>query len=1554
MTIGNLTIRQILLKRGNTEVTSAYVGPIGEVVLDTDLQGLRIQDGITPGGTLIFNGQRGYLGSRGNTGYTGSIGSNGTIGYTGSQGTAGLTGAIGATGPQGTSIDFKGSVTTEEDLPASGNQINDAYIETTTGNLWVWNGSEFTNVGQIVGPSGSQGPVGYVGSQGTVGATGPTGPIGYAGSQGTVGATGETGATGDIGATGPTGETGATGATGETGLGFIIAKSYSSVFELEADTAPTGIVAGQFAIVETGDIDDPENSKLYLWTGSVYNYVTDLSGAAGITGPAGATGATGPSGMDALWNWGGTYDNGYPYNEGDIVVYDGSTWRRNSYNISYMGFAPGPGFGEDYWNLVAARGDIGPSGATGETGPTGPSALWNFTGAYDGVSQYNEGDIVTYEGESWIRNDVDTSVSGFYPGGPTYNDDPPYWIKIAAKGDQGPAANIGDLYVDGDVIYSTNSNAYVNFDSNQDGGNILALGTNDGAHVKISTDGGNTNFEFVATDGAGSITFPDGTVQTTAYIPEELTPSYKGFKAIYGRMYNNYDDPNGPINKIVIYQDSATPSSTVDTSTSSDAFSVTGLSGSVVALLVVVGENIVATSVEELKSFAESVIDNVILDGGVEGVFNTVEAMKEAFYDNYATFSAVLTDRKTDLEFFSVSNDFSLSPSYATGSGATFYSINYNLSNDTLEIGGWGQGAPNTHNVGDVFVIPGDTIQDPQGNFLSTPANDVTVTVTDANGGFINTVTVTGNLPRPEEIWPENSIGDGGDDEYDTANYINTNLESQIGYNSGNIVLASGAFDGGDYVVTYQQGIFGVFAGGIGSSFDTIGTSGNSGFDGDGQADTGSLYGAEAGGTGNWAFATNNINNSTTRASIRSVPNSAGDGSGLSTLELRPDTDASGDGYLVVDPTGPNHIHLRAGGTQDNSGTELYIGGENSHLKLGAGSNPNLYIRSNNEQWTFDNNGDLTVPNYIYFDGGTLIGDEPGGGPPVFRITSPLGYGVTIQTDSDISGNNYNWVFSSTGSLTLPGDIKNTQSLGGNIRIITASEQGDLNKTWTFTHDGVGNLTAPQESSMVAKKSFNVLTHDTTFKQFVNLKDFDTLSSVDFAAINIINPQAEILDLIDPESPNFAGNVGARVRILHGYSFDDKKVTETTLTGAFAANGTDPLTGLPQYTGYIADTGVSASEIREFGIGVSANWNFKYDGNLTLPGGASILSSNYDATIRAGNDRSSVFGQINIQTSNPGGNNTWSFGTQGELTLPSGGEITSVTVVNSILGTTTNSISLIPPTSGYGSDPNQRLDIYPTEGEGNHIHLTAGDQSSTDLYLGNDSHYVAIGAMGQVDIQANIGSPIFIRTRSDIFNTTQWSFDSDGTFTIPSGGNVVFDSSAVSRIQGINGIEFANDTVQTTAWLGKIDRLENGSANVILANTGIISLPPVNSSQITISGATRIVEGNPYSVRSAFSNEYEIWKASSVDVIAAKVTVRLHNDYYTYTELFDVMLVKEATNDANVGFSVSSRIKSDDSYPDGIVDVRLSDGNKLTMYYTSVKGDASFYTFDAVEFKKTV
>lgn len=162
----------------------------------------------------------------------------------------------------------------------------------------------------------------------------------------------------------------------------------------------------------------------------------------------------------------------------------------------------------------------------------------------------------------------------------------------------------------------------------------------------------------------------------------------------------------------------------------------------------------------------------------------------------------------------------------------------------------------------------------------------------------------------------------------------------------------------------------------------------------------------------------------------------SGDGVGYSTLELVPDNNLYGNNqYLIIDPTQPNHIHIRAGGTQDSSNAQLYLGGETSHFSVGSGSNPTLYLKANDNQWTFGTDGVLTLP------AGGGINDSNG--------NSVLGGGgTTLPADASGYLNN-----DGSGTLTwVPGNPSGSGMLPYNsVTVLSNTSVGD----WTeFTLSG--------------------------------------------------------------------------------------------------------------------------------------------------------------------------------------------------------------------------------------------------------------------------------------------------------------------------------------------------------------------------------------------------------------------------------------------------------------------------------------------------------------------
>jgi hypothetical protein len=85
--------------------------------------------------------------------------------------------------------------------------------------------------------------------------------------------------------------------------------------------------------------------------------------------------------------------------------------------------------------------------------------------------------------------------------------------------------------------------------------------------------------------------------------------------------------------------------------------------------------------------------------------------------------------------------------------------------------------------------------------------------------------------------------------------------------------------------------------------------------------------------------------------------NSSGDGYGGDTLHLVPnDVDNETEQRIIIDPTAPNHIHIRAGGVQDYSNVELILGGERAGVRV-SDANGTTVVQSKQEDytWTYQN-----------------------------------------------------------------------------------------------------------------------------------------------------------------------------------------------------------------------------------------------------------------------------------------------------------------------------------------------------------------------------------------------------------------------------------------------------------------------------------------------------------------------------------------------------------------------------------------------------------------------
>jgi hypothetical protein len=170
----------------------------------------------------------------------------------------------------------------------------------------------------------------------------------------------------------------------------------------------------------------------------------------------------------------------------------------------------------------------------------------------------------------------------------------------------------------------------------------------------------------------------------------------------------------------------------------------------------------------------------------------------------------------------------------------------------------------------------------------------------------------------------------------------------------------------------------------------------------------------------------------------------SGDGYNNGTMELVPDATHGTDQYLIIDPTAPNHIHIRAGGTQDASQALLILGGEKNNVTVSDGGRNvsistkpetviNTYANLNETSNTFfiaDQTANIYVGDTLFYPGGEIVTvDSVTAGLPIAgqqTITANL----NGTPASFVAGGNHifsheeewtnNWLFGSNGYLTGP------------------------------------------------------------------------------------------------------------------------------------------------------------------------------------------------------------------------------------------------------------------------------------------------------------------------------------------------------------------------------------------------------------------------------------------------------------------------------------------------------------------------------------------------------
>jgi hypothetical protein len=383
------------------------------------------------------------IGVTGLTGPTGATGPQGIQGVTGPTGALGPTGPRGLQGPQATNVNILGSFAAPSQLPPFEQQptlqIADAYIISSTRELYVWDGNQWLNAGVIVGPTGATGLTGPTGPTGSTGGIGPTGPIGATGATGAASnVVGPTGPTGPIGPIGPQGNQGPTGSQGRP---IVFKGTVGSVGSLPS----TGnLINDAFILTTTQD--------LYIWDGTVWvvaGRITGPTGPQGLTGPTGAQGANGPTGSQGA--------------RGEIGP-GGPTGPTGSAGISVTGPTgpTGSSGGIGPTGPTGSQGTVGATGPTGASGATGPKGYPTYRGNFSTLVALQsaipvgaDGDVAFVLAELYfwnISNNTWTLTANLAgPTGPAGLTRPQNFVLNGAfdvwqRGPTGPIATSGSFY----------------------------------------------------------------------------------------------------------------------------------------------------------------------------------------------------------------------------------------------------------------------------------------------------------------------------------------------------------------------------------------------------------------------------------------------------------------------------------------------------------------------------------------------------------------------------------------------------------------------------------------------------------------------------------------------------------------------------------------------------------------------------------------------------------------------------------------------------------------------------------------------------------------------------------------------------------------------------------------------------------------------------------------------------------------------------------------------------------------------------------------------------
>jgi hypothetical protein len=522
-----------------------------------------------------------------------------------------------------------------------------------------------------------------------------------------------------------------------------------------------------------------------------------------------------------------------------------------------------------------------------------------------------------------------------------------------------------------------------------------------------------------------------------------------------------------------------------------------------------------------------------------------------------------------------------------------------------------------------------------------------TMTISDANQVMSITGNGTGNVnvTANSNVWVFNNVGNlilpsntsginyANGSPYGGGNYSNSNVSSFLAAFGSNVVSTTGNITGGNLTTTGTANVASLAVTGSVTVQGSIGVSSwitvSSYLSANGNILTGNNVSAAGNITGNFFFGNG--------SQLTGVVSSYGNANVIANLAALGSNPVSTTGNVtggnllfgtgIVSGTGNISGNYFIGNgsqlTGISSSATLPLANGTSNINI-ATANGNVTVTANSNTWTFNTDGNLTLPT-----AGNIVG-----------AVNIIGNGAG---NVNVNANGRAWTFAADGNLVLP--------LAGNIV--------NYGNTWNFGLDG--NLTLPGNIIAINYANGNRVTGNVTFRDeiVIGTGTSNLISGLYLAPSSSsanANMYLRVRGNINDEPTHIHFDTGNNA-YYNQFIGDDNKYIQLANTGNIVINSNDV-------------------------AGNSAQWTFDYDGNLTLPADATI--SDFGDTASLNVDGSGRVAQLywngNIGNGNPdnGGDyytwayvasggffiqhenvatstdNLWGFGIDGNLTLPTG------------------------------------------------------------------------------------------------------------------------------------------------------------------------------------------------------------------------------------------------------------------------------------------------------------